>query len=85
MKNPDYKAEITLSKGGKQLVNIITSTAFSAFIVVVYKELTDKDFKPENLKYIIDNLSNLIVFITPFMSMGIKMITNFVNNYTIKK
>lgn len=85
MKNTSYKASITASKGGKQLVNVITSTAFASFLVVVIKQLTDKDFEVTDIKSFIDNISGMVVFITPVVSTLIKMLSNFKNNYFSKK
>lgn len=80
-KNEDYKASVTVSKGFEQLVTIASSSAFSALLVMVLKELTDKNFNITDIQEGIKNVSGTVVFLTPAVSAIVKMIQNFYNNY----
>jgi hypothetical protein len=81
MKNNDYSTTKTLSKGITQLVNIISSTAFSGLIVVAFKEIFDKDFSIEDIQHTIQNISGSVVFLTPVVSSIVQMIINFKKNF----
>lgn len=81
MKNPDYKPEITIKKGGKQFVNIISSAAFSSLLVVIIKELTDKNFQASDIQSAIDSIQGTVLILIPIVSTGINMVANIIKHY----
>jgi hypothetical protein len=83
-KNTDYNAKVTLSKGGEQFLNILSSSVFSALIAVVLKHFTDKEFTITDIQEVIKNISGLVVLMTPAVSALIRMINNFRKNYFLQ-
>lgn len=84
-KNPDYKASITFSKGGRQLINIFSSTAFSAFLIMIIKELTDKEYKITDIQGAINDISEYFLFVVSIVSSVIRMISNYIKHGFINK
>lgn len=73
-----YDPKITVKKGGTQLINIISSTAFSGILVILLREIFDKEFEIENIKEGIDSITGSVIFLTPFVSAAVRMIANFI-------
>lgn len=78
MINKEYNPTITAAKGGKQLINVISSAAFSGLIVIIIKELTDKEFDATDIQNGIESVYGSILFLTPFVSAAVRMISNFI-------
>lgn len=76
----EYKSSITLKKGGTHFLNIISSTAFSSLLVILAKEIFDKDFKIGDIQAVIENISGAVLFVTPVVSSGVRMLVNFFKN-----
>lgn len=85
LKNTNYSGKKTLTKGMKQAVNILSSTGFSALVVLLMKFMFDKEFKAEDIKQIIDEMTGSIVLIIPVVSSLIAMINNFRKNYFVSR
>lgn len=73
-----YDPKITVKKGGTHFLNIISSTAFSGFLVILFREVSDEEFQIENIRDGINNIAGSIIFLTPFVSAIIRMIANFI-------
>lgn len=73
-----YNSQITVKKGGLQILNVICSTAFSGLIVITVKEITDQDFNPDTIQEGINNIAGAVLFITPIISAFIRMISNWI-------
>lgn len=81
MKNENYNPKITAKKGGKQVINIVSSSGIALLIVIILKLLTDKDFELTDIQLLIDEMGKLIIIIIPIVSSIITMINNFRKNY----
>lgn len=81
IKNENYSSTKTLSKGLEQLITIISSSAFATLLVIVLKEITDKDFNISDVQDGIKHVSGTVIFLTPVISAIVKMIQNFYKNY----
>lgn len=73
-----YDPKITIKKGGTQLINIVSSTAFSGLLVILLKEIFDKEFDIQNIQEGIDTISGTVIFLTPFVSAAVRMIANYI-------
>lgn len=85
MKNENYNPKITAQKGGKQVVNIVSSSGIALLIVVIIKLFTDKDFEITDIQLLIDEMGKLIIIIIPIVSSIITMFNNFKQHYFKKE
>lgn len=80
MKVSEYKIGITASKGGRQLINVFSSTAAASFFVILINNLLGEEMKAETIQQGIDHIAGSVVFLTPIMSAIIRMVSNFIKN-----
>lgn len=76
----EYNPTITLGKGGKQLINVLSSTAIASALVVLINGILGKELKIETIQQGIDHISGSIIFITPIVSAFIRMASNYIKN-----
>lgn len=76
----NYSASKTVGKGAGQLLNVLTSTVFSSAIVLTIGAITGKNIDVESIQEGIAHISGSVVFLTPIVSAGFKMVTNWFKN-----
>ena len=81
MDKKEYKISITIEKGARQLLNVITSIVISIILIVIVRCIIDSDFKIKDITPAVESISNSIILIVPVVSSILNMIINFKKHY----
>lgn len=75
-----YNPSITIGKGGKQLINVLSSAAVSSGLVILINGILGKEIEAETIQQGMNNISGSVLFLTPIVSAFIRMAMNYIKN-----
>lgn len=80
-KNKNYKFNKTVQKGFDQIINILSSAAFSTMVIMICRLLCGKDINIKYITEVIESLSQMGVLLIPVISALIAVINNIRKHY----